>query len=98
MNNSEEQKTQYGIIYELMTLEIAHFIKNKRIKDGTSNHTWGAVAGEVDKEYRDHFPLTVSSPIIDSFGRRHIGGVQGQLLCSAAMHFLGEKVEDGWNV
>lgn len=61
--------------------EQAEFIKELRC---SKDYSWRAVARDFTEKYPDIEPPTSNQWI-------------GMELCSAAMKFLGETVEQGWN-
>ena len=70
----------------LMTREIAEFIREQRVKNGSS---WRGVGWLTHEK----FPCLGIKPIEPGW----VNQLDGVDLCYAAMEFLGETVEQGWN-
>lgn len=70
----------------LMTKEIADFIREQRVEVGRS---WRGVGWVVHEK----FPELGIVPISDGW----VNQLDGVDLCAAAMAFLGESVDQGWN-
>ncbi len=65
----------------------ALFIKYLRVRH---HGTWRWVAGKWDERYNKKIPFNEES----TFGGNQITGME---LCDAAMDYLNETIQDGWN-
>lgn len=81
---------------KIMTQEIAEDIKRWRVEE---EYTWRSVHREYQKKYIPEEQWYFNEIMVERFGKSEPSGHQmdGIELCHAAMLFLGEKVEDGWN-
>lgn len=86
--NENEDMKQYAL--RVMTPELAAAIRRYRVSQGSS---WRGVGARV----HDEWPGFDVKPLSWDPQRRWVSQLDGKDICEAAMEYLKEKEEDGWN-